>query len=350
MRLQLALACIARIAAAQPADDARADAKGAVSMYADSDKTTVVTSVAEGDVRLADPIAIGAHALIDAVSSASVDVVSAATTRFTENRVELGATAAVQVTRATSATLAYTHSGENDWHSHAVELGFARDLANKNAKLSLGAGFTRNAVGRAHDPTFEKQLDIAGAQLGLSQVLGKKTLASLAYTLSHASGYQGSPYRFVTTMGGFSAPESPPDTRTRHAVTARLMHAFGDHDVVDADYRIYVDTWGIVSHTVELAVTHELARAWTLRLRARGYRQHHAGFYEETYEMPRRYMTVDRELSTFWDGMGGVKLGYTGERWDLEAKVDGIVYRFDDYARLASRVAVVSGLGASWRW
>jgi hypothetical protein len=66
--------------------------------------------------------------------------------------------------------------------------------------------------------------------------------------------------------------------------------------------------------------------------------------------MPMRYMTVDRELSTFWDAMGGLKLAYSGDSWDLEAKTDAIVYRFDDYARLRGRVAIVSGLGVTWRW
>lgn len=353
MRLQLILLlATAGTAHAQVADQeaGKGDVTSGVGVYADSDKTTVVTSTVEGSVKLPQPVVVHAHALVDAVSSASVDVISAATARFTENRVELGTNAQVALSPATEGTIGYTHSGENDWQSHAVELGLSRDLASKNAKLTIGYGFTRNAVGRAHDPTFDKRLDVQGAQIGLSQIIDKRTLVSLAYTLSYASGYQGSPYRFITTMDGFSSPESPPEQRTRHALTARVMHVFGDANVVDAQYRVYVDDWGILSHTAELAYTRELSRAWSLRLRARGYHQNHASFYEETYEMPMRYMTVDRELSTFWDAMGGGKLGYTGDSWDLEAKVDAIVYRFEDYARLRGRVAIVSGLGATWRW
>ena len=356
MRLQLILAAavlLAPLAARAQVTDAepgKGDAKGSVAMYADSDRTTVVTSVAEGSVRLKQPVIVSAHALVDAVSSASVDVISAATSRFSENRVELGANAQVGFSPTSEGTIGYTHSGENDWQSHAVDLGFSRDLAKKNAKLTIGYGFTRNYVGRAHDPTFEKTLDVQGAQIGLSQVLGRRTLATIAYTLSYASGYQGSPYRFITVTNGWSAPESPPESRTRHALTARVMHVFGDKNVVDAQYRIYLDDWGILSHTAELAYTRDLTRAWSLRLRARGYHQNHASFYEETYDMPMRYMTVDRELSTFWDGMAGVKLGYAGESWDLDAKIDAIVYRFEDYARLRGRVAIVTGLGATWRW
>jgi Protein of unknown function (DUF3570) len=354
MRLQLiaAIAIWSGTARAQVTDEepGTGNVKSSLAMYADSDKTTVVTSVVDGSVRLPQPVVIKAHALVDAVSSASVDVVSAATARFTENRVELGTTAQIGFSQASEGTIGYTHSGENDWQSHAVELGFSRDLAKKNAKLTIGYGFTRNYVGRAHDPNFEKLLDIQGAQVGLSQVLDKKTLLSIAYTLSYAGGYQGSPYRFITLMDGFSAPESPPEARMRHAVTGRAMHMIGSANVVDAEYRFYVDDWGILSHTAELAFTRALTNEWSLRLRARGYHQNHASFYEETYTMPMRYMTVDRELSTFWDGMVGAKLGYTGDNWDLDAKVDTTVYRFEDYARLRGRVAVVTGLGVTWRW
>jgi uncharacterized protein DUF3570 len=354
LRLQLviALLLLARAAHAQVSDaePGKGDAKGSLAIYSDSDKTTVVTSVAEGSVRLEQPVIVQAHALVDAVTSASVDVISAATPRFSENRIELGTNAQVGFSQSTEGTIGYTHSGENDWQSHAVELGFSRDLAKKNAKLTIGYGFTRNYVGRAHDPNFEKQLDIQGAQIGISQILDKKTLASLAYTLSSASGYQGSPYRFITTMDGIAEPESPPDHRLRHAITARVMHMFGTANTVDAQYRLYFDDWGIASHTGELAYTRSFTKAWNLRLRVRGYRQRHASFYQESYAMPMRYMTIDRELSTFSDAMGGLKLAYLGDSWDLDAKLDAIVYKFDDYARLHSRVAIVSGLGVTWRW
>jgi len=188
MRLQLtiALLLVAAPAHAQVADQeaGTGDVASSLAMYADSDKTTVVTTVVAGSVRLPQPVVIDAHALVDAVSSASVDVVSAATARFTENRVELGSTARIGLAPASEATLGYTHSGENDWQSHAVELGYSHDLAHKNAKLSIGYGFTRNDVGRAHDPTFERRLDVQGAQLGLAQVAGKKTLVTVAYTLT----------------------------------------------------------------------------------------------------------------------------------------------------------------------
>lgn len=106
----------------------------------------------------------------------------------------------------------------------------------------------------------------------------------------------------------------------------------------------------MLSHTGEVAWSRELSDTWSLRLRGRGYHQRHAAFYRETYAMPMRYMTVDRELSTFTDAMAGIKLGWAGATVQVEAKADAILYEFADYARLKGRVAVVSGVGVTWRW
>src|ERR1051325_462520 len=112
LRWQLIIACalfVSKAAYAQVTDEepGKGDAKGSVSYYGDSDKTTVVTSVADASVRLPQPVVVNGHALVDAVSSASVDVVSAATARFKENRIELGANAQVGFAQSTEGTLGY---------------------------------------------------------------------------------------------------------------------------------------------------------------------------------------------------------------------------------------------------
>jgi hypothetical protein len=336
----------AQVAETEPGDGA---VDATVSVYADDDETTVVTSLVDGSVRLPAPVVLSAHALVDAVSSASVDVVSAATSRWDERRVELGATAAARAA-GTDATIGYTTSGENDWRSHAVEVGLARELARKNTTLSLGYGRTLNRVGRAEDPTFERELVVHGGRVALSQILGPRTLASIAYTVQTSSGYHASPYRYVTDATGASRPEMHPDERLRHAIALRVMRAVGDATSIDAQYRLYVDDWGIASHTVTAAVSRELSDSLDLRVRGRGYYQGRASFYREDYEMPMQYMSADRELSTFWDAGGGIRVAWHGEHVEIAAKADGTYYRFLDYARLAGRVAIVTGGGVTWQW
>lgn len=356
MRLQLIVATLAALAPpalAQAIDDERApgDGKvdGAFALYADDDATTVVTSTVTGDLVTPGGVTVEAHALVDAVSSASVDVVSAATPRWTENRVELGATAARRIA-GLSARLAYVTSGENDWRSHAVVLGVSRDLADDNATLAVSYGFTTNRIGRARDPSFERALGVHAGEVSLTQILGPHTLATFAYTLQRADGYQASPYRYVLVEGGVALPETHPGDRTRHALTTRLLRSVGEHTTADASYRLYADGWGIVSHTAQVAVTRELTERLSLRARGRAYYQGAADFYQETYAMPMRFVSADRELATFWDAGGGLKVAWLGDHLELNLRADGVYYRFLDFARLAGRVAIVTGGGATWRW
>jgi len=304
MRLQLIVATVvlgAVPAWAQEVED-RAPGEGAVdaslAMYADDDDTTVLTSIVDGEVRLPVPVVVDAHALIDAVSSASVDVVSAATPRWTENRIELGARALARLAE-TDVSAGYVTSGENDWRSHTITAGVRREMFQKNTTLALGYAFTDNQIGRAYDPSFERALVVHGAELGLSQLLDDKTLLSASYTLQRSDGYHASPYRYVTTASGLASPELHPGDRTRHGVTLRALRAIGEAASVDVQYRAYADGWGVLSHTGTVAWTRELGEAVDVRIRARGYYQSAADFYRETYAMPMRYMSADRELNTF---------------------------------------------------
>ncbi len=355
MRLQLiaAFAVIASAAVAQAqVDDAESGAgtlDSELALYADDDATTVVTTLVNADVRLPVPVIVDAHALVDAVSSASVDVVSAATPRWTETRVELGVRAQARFA-GLDGDLGYLTSGENDWRSHGVTFGVGRDLADDNTTLRAGYGYTANRIGRARDPVFERALSVHSAELSVAQVLGRSTLGSLAYTGQVSDGYHASPYRYVMTTSGAAAAETHPTDRARHALTARVLHALGPVTTLDASYRVYVDGWGVSSHTAQLALTRELGAALDVRLRARGYYQGAADFYRESYAAPMRYMSADRELSTFWDAGGGVKLAWYGDAVEIGVKIDGSYYRFLDFARLAGRVAVVTGGGITWRW
>jgi hypothetical protein len=351
LTIALALLCAPAIAVAQVEETEPGDGAvdTTVAVYADDDATTVLTSMLDAKVRLPVAAELDAHVLVDAVTSASVDVVSSATERWHENRVEAGAGVVARLA-ASDLSLSYTHSGENDWQSNTVLIGLARDFAQDNTTLSLGYGFTDNQIGRAYDPMFERDLTQHGGQLGLSQVLDARTVASLSYTFQRSQGYHASPYRYVTTSAGLARPETHPERRLRHAVALRVLRAIGDSASLDGQYRLYLDDWGIASHTVTAVLTRELGESWDLRIRGRGYYQRAADFYREVYDDPMEYMSADRELSTFWDATAGVKLAWHGERLTLDAKVDGTYYRFLDFARLAGRVAVVTSGGLTWTW
>lgn len=323
----------------------------AVSVYADDDETQVVTTVVDGEVHVARPVSVGVHALVDAVSSASVDVVSAATSRWDENRVETGIRAAVDGPADSTTSLAFVRSVENDWTSNSLQLLLGRDLAGKSARVEAGYGFTRNAIGRADDPVFARELDVHTAELGLRQLWNERTQLLASYTLQLASGYQASPYRLVTTMDeAFSLPESHPDRRVRHGLTVGAVRAVGARAGWTNTYRLYRDDWGVQSHTLTSSIAVEVSERWDLRARARVYYQRAADFYREEYASPARIMTADRELARFADGAASVRAAWHAGPFEIDAGCEGIYYRFFDFARLAGRLALVATAGARITW
>ena len=359
MRLQLMLALAALLAAAPAAradqdDEAHAgqgEVSSAVSLYTDDDETRVLTTIVDGEVRIARPISLGVHALVDAVSSASVDVVSAATARWDETRVEAGVRAAIDGPLDTAASVAFVRSDENDWTSNSVQLLLARDLAGKSARLEAGYGLTRNQIGRADDPVFARDLDAHTGEVGVRQLWSERTQLLASYTFQLASGYQASPYRLVTTAdGAFSFPESHPDRRIRHGLTVGAVRALGERAGWTTTYRLYRDDWGVQSHTVTSAIAYEASERWDLRARGRLYYQGAADFYREEYASPARYMTADRELGRFADAAASVRTAWHAGPFVVDAGCEGIYYRFFDFARLAGRLAVVAtaGVGVTW--
>ncbi len=314
-------------------------------VYEDDDQTTVVTSLVDASANVGPNVSLGAHMLVDSISSASVDVVSAATPSFNENRYEAGGRAALR-SGGNELGLGYIRSVENDWASHAFSASFGRDFANKNTRAELAFGYVRNAVGRSADQSFHRRLDAYQGTASVTQLLDTRSLVALGYTLQRNDGFQSSPYRYVLTSDRqFAAPETHPDTRMRHALALSGQRHVLDASSVEVTYRLYRDDWGVLSHTAGLSLLTAFGDHTDLRLRARLYRQGAADFWQQSYARPMRFLSSDRELSTFWDALGGLKLGLHFGIVHIDAKVDVIYYSFQDFVRLTERVAVVADAG-----
>ncbi len=346
-----ALLVIPRSATPQAAEPGSGLARVTGSVYLDDDDTQIYTTLADGEVALPGATSLGAHVLVDVISTASVDVISAATPSFDEVRVEFGATAGIFITPEVELDVGFTHSAEGDWLAYLPSATLAFDLFERNTRLDVGYGLAYNQVGRANDPTFDEQLLAHTAEAGITQVLGRGTVGGLRYTFRSASGWQSSPYRTVTLRdGSTSFFERHPDTRLRHAVVAHLIQHVADGVGMFLSYRFYGDDWGILSHTGTAELRFATDSGFGVRLRARGYYQDDAYFWHEQYDAPLKFMSSDRELSAFWDLGGGVKLSYEQESWRIDLKVDATRYEFMNYARLEGRVSIVSNLGATINW
>lgn len=353
-----ALVVVLASGTASAGPDVSVDARSGV--YQDTDHTFISTSLIALRATLKDLFTIRGKYLADVVSAASVDVVSAATSHFDDLRheVEGGVTYA---DGARTASLGYVFSGENDWISHSVRASFAHDLLEHRLTLGAGAALTFNDVGRRGDPSFHRDLTQGTASVDATAVASRDDLVSLGYSLIVLSGYQASPYRFVffrspavpQQLAG--NPETVPDERLRHALGLRWNHHVDTDSSIRSHIRGYADDWGVLSATAGVEYVLGLG-SFELGPVVRGYVQDRAELYAPQYDERRRYMSRDRELSTFVDVFGGLRAAYRGSparsftEFRAEVKVEGFHFHYFDFPLLPDRSGIIAelGVGASF--
>jgi hypothetical protein len=348
--------------------------------YSDSDNVIVVSPQAAVHRSIDDDGGeVGARVVIDAVSAASVDVVSQATQRFFEVRTE----ANLDVSKAIGKTLpglSYRYSHEPDYDSHGFGGSVKTELGSSDTTLSVGYNLSLDTVGYTGTPTsaFSRSLTSNTVTTSLTQVLNPTTLIRSVYTLSLLNGYMEKPYRFVPLFDadGIAAaeadgvkldlstfdryrlatrpPEEVPDQRVGHAVAGRFMRYLewlpGS---LRADYRFFADSWGVMSHTVEGALQWKVNDQHTLSGYARFYFQQGADFWQREYvvkagEIP-QYRTMDRELSNYWVASGGVREEWKPSSLSLYLDAFGMETVYSDYLFLTSRFALVLQGGLRWQ-
>lgn len=349
MRLQLALACVLALAGAARAEpDVAAAAR--VSVYADSDHTSIVTSAVSASGNVVDGVRVDAQYLADAVSSASIDVVTSATGRIHDFRSELTAGVALG-DAARSLRAGYIYSREHDWFSHSVLLAGAADFLQHNLTLGLGGTLGFNDIHRMGDAMFARSLTTYGLEATAAYTLTPRDLVLVGAGVGYLDGYQASPYRFAVYSDLRAVYELEPETRLRETLTLRWnRHLFTD-SALRTSVRGYRDDWALLAITAEAEYVVGFGPL-DVAGHVRAYRQRRARFYQAEYAAPQAYMTADRELATFTDVFAGARALYVLEvaehalRLDLSADV--FQFWFDDVPRLPRRHGVVISLGAGF--
>lgn len=354
MRLQLIAAIVLGLAATA---HAQSTFGAKVQVYADDDHTTVVSPVVEASADVSTNTQVSAGYLADVITSASIDVVSqASATTIHDTRHQITAALSRAFDRVT-AHASYLFSTENDYRSHVLATSLDATFDDKNTTLSLGYALALDTVGRSGDHNFAKPMTVNTASVSWTQVLSRRAVAQVSYELAHAGGFQSSPYRFVPVSAAVGAtpeywvPETDPDSRWRNAAVVGVNWYLGNEKSLQADYRLYHDSWGITSSTVGTRFFVNLGPKLELRLRNRFYAQGGASFYRDHYATPQTYMALDRELSPLWsETFGGKLMIALGERLEGELKLDAFYYRYADFPLLPSRLGANVGLGVSLQY
>ncbi len=203
------------------------------------------------------------------------------------------------------ATLGANVSTEYDYGSAAISGSLARDFNQRNTTLSLAVSLGYDSVdpvGGVPRPLAsmsplvpddgEPVNRLAGSDtkslydvlIGVTQILDRRALVQVNYSVGRSSGYLTDPYKLVSRIDprpGTSQGEaldqlyeSRPDARTKQSLYVAYKRQTRLQDVADVSYRYHFDDWGIRSHTLDLRYRWDLAGA--------GYLQPHLRYYEQT--------------------------------------------------------------------
>lgn len=380
MRLQLTLALLL-VAGVARADDPNMLAFDTL-VYSDTDNVLVVSPQVSARRALDDSGgAASARAVVDVISAASVDVVSQASTRFTEVRREADLAASKRIASFLP-ELRYRFSDEPDYRSHGLGASLARDFADHDTTFALSYDVSLDTVGRSGTSFADWSRDLTSHTIEASwtQVLGVRTVGRLAYSLVVQDGYLEKPYRYVplfdpdtlamlesdgTTLDrdNFSAyrlperpPEEVPDRRLRHALAARGVRLLPGIGALEADYRFYLDSWGMQAHTVDATLKLPIGH-YRLDIEDRLHWQGPVDFWRRAYtvdasgEVP-EWRTIDRDLGGYLQDTLQARGQLELPGWSLTIYLLGgaMLTRFSDYLFLDWRLALVGQTGLRWRF
>lgn len=269
---------------------------------------------------LLDKVSLTGSLYVDAVSNASIDVVTTASP-YKERRNDYGLALDYAV-RDSLITLGLGASQEPDYRTRSLSLDIAQESF--GGMTTVNVGFTRAAdeVGKAGDAAFADRATHWQYRVGVTQILTPKWLASVNLEAIADDGFLGNPYR-VARVFGAAVPERAPRTRSSRAVKLRAIGDMGQRDALRAEYRYFWDNWDIKAHTAEVGYSRYLGESFLADAFVRYYRQNDALFYSDNAQAETTYVSRNRQLSDFDNFVIGGKLSFDWKnqpgQYDLKA-------------------------------
>ena len=344
-------------------------AGSSVYVRTDTDKTTVIAPRWHVGAPVADRTRVDFVYTADVWTSASIDIRTSASKRpVTEQRDEINTTV-TQEWDDFSLSGTYRYSHEYDYQSHGGTLSGSYAMAEKSTTLDFRIGTTFDAVGRAGDQNFDRNVRNLNFRLGLTQLIDQNTFVQAAYEIMDSNGFNSSAYRYVGfgTANGlckqpdkfYCVPERNPTDRLKHAVVASARRALGESFSVGLGYRFYLDNWAVSSHTgtVELGwlASHDLLIAVRYRFYMQGAAKHYKRRFEESDARNMPAFSNDKELSAFMahrlalDFEKEVELDDRGHKLSLVLSVAPSIFMYSNYAPLSQISAFETTLATVFR-
>lgn len=259
---------------------------------------------------------------------------------FLDTRVALAANWMQPLGSRSSIDVGLSLSNEYDYFHSGLNARISRDFNERNTTLDAGLAFARDTVdpvggapvpfaamlppGDRSNKRSSDSKTVADLVLGVTQVLGRRSIGQLNYSFSRSAGYLTDPYKLLSMVdptAGTPMPgpggldlylfESRPDSRTKHSLFVEWRRQLRREDVIDASYRFMTDDWGIDSHTLEMRYRWRF-QSFYLEPHVRFYRQGAANFYRTALfdgnPLP-EHASADYRLGELDGRTVGLKLG-----------------------------------------
>ncbi len=287
---------------------------------------------------------------------------------FHDTRVAVNGSWKQPLSRMTNLTLGLNGSKEFDFLSFGGSAQLAHDFNEKNTTVMLGLSTELDQVSPVGKiPTPFASMAPAGATqprqgssdnktvldgiLGVTQVVNRRMIMQLNYSLSHASGYLNDPYKLLSRIDPVTGAtvdniyEDRPDNRLKHAIYWLTRYHL-KRDVVSASYRYFFDDWGVKSHTVDVNYNWKVSQRQYFEPRFRFYSQTQADFFHTFLvngdPLPQQ-ASADYRLAKFHGLTYGLKWG-----WVMENNSE-LILRFEYYTQVGdshpdSAIGIQKGL------
>ncbi len=297
-------------------------------------------------------VSLVANYYVDMISSASIDVVTTASP-YTEEReqVSLG----MDYLRGnTTMSVSVTNSEESDFTSNSYSFSVSQDMFGDLTTLTMAYSLGDDEVRRSDDATFVRDADRQFYSVGLTQIITRDLIMGLNVETITDEGFLNNPYRTVryldpTSPVGYSyEPELYPNTRTSTAVGIRARYYLPYRAAIQAEYRFFTDTWGIISHTGAISYTHPWG-PFTFSGKLRLYTQDQADFYQDLFSRSAatNFRARDKELSEFASTSMRLQASYElFEDWSFIEKgsvtviYDQLLINYDNFRDLTTGALV----------
>lgn len=183
-----------------------------------------------------------------------------------------------------------SYSTESDFRSTEGSLSYLYNIdTTRNKTISAGISYQVNKA--KHDSEW-KDFYVLSGEVGYTQIFTKHTLANFNVFGSRQSGVLDNPYQrviryFNVAREGnddhykyYRAKEKRPDFKKAFGSSAKLVTKIMPKVDLHAGYRIYKDSWGILSHTLSTSAYIDINKYITIQPLLRYYTQSNAVFYK----------------------------------------------------------------------